>query len=60
MESYLLDAINSSNSGYVSEDGVVERWVGGIDKKEYTEKVKNAAKTRRKHIKKELNDSKRT
>ena len=60
MESYLLDAINSSNSGYVSEDGVIERWVGGIDKKEYTEKVKNAAKTRREHIKKELNDTKGT
>ena len=57
MESYLLDAINSSNSGYVSEDGVVEKWVGGINKKEYTEKIKNAVKIRRKHIEKELNDT---
>ena len=56
MESYLLDAINTSNSGYVSEDGVVERWVGGVNKKELTEQVKEAAKTRRTHLKKELND----
>jgi len=56
MESYLLDAINTSNSGFVSEDGVVERWVGGIDKVDFTQKIKTAAKTRRKHIEKTLND----
>ncbi len=51
-ESYLLDAINNiSNTQYVSEDGVVEKWVGGVDKKEFTKKVKEAAKTRREHIK---------
>ena len=60
MESYLLDAINTSNSGYVSEDGVVERWVGGIDKENFTKQVKEASKIRREHIKKELNDTKRT
>jgi bacterioferritin-associated ferredoxin len=56
MESYLLDAINTSNSGFVSEDGVIERWVGGVDKKEITKQVKEAAKIRREHIEKELND----
>ena len=56
MESYLLDAINTTDSGFVSEDGVVERWVGGIDKKELTKQVKEATKIRRKHLKKELND----
>jgi|TARA_R110001606_G_scaffold383708_1_gene546094 hypothetical protein len=50
MESYLLDAINTSNSNYVSEDGVVERWVGGIDKLKLTKQVKEATKIRRKHI----------
>ena len=60
MESYLLDAINASNSSFVSEDGVIERWVGGIDKKEFTKNVKEAAKTRREHLKKELNDEKGT
>ena len=56
MESYLLDAINTSNSGYVSEDGVVEKWTGGVDKKEWTQKIKEASKIRREHLKKELND----
>ena len=55
MESYLLDAINTSNSGFVSEDGVVERWVGGVDKSDFTKQIKEAAKTRREHIKKEIN-----
>ena len=55
-ESYLLDAINSSNSSFVSEDGVVERWVGGIDKKDLTKKVKEATKIRREYIEKKLND----
>ena len=55
MESYLLDAINTSNSGFVSEDGVVERWVGGVDKSDFTKRIKEAAKTRREHIKKEIN-----
>ena len=60
MESYLLDAINSSNSGFVSEDGVVERWVGGINKKEFTQQIKEATKIRRAHIEKELDDKKGT
>ena len=42
------------------EDGVVEKWIGGINKKEFTSKIKSAAKTRREHIKKELNDTKGT
>ena len=58
MESYLLDAINISNSGYVSEDGVIEKWSGGVNKKEWNQKIKEAAKIRRKHLEKELNDEK--
>ena len=56
MESYLLDAINTSNEGFVSEDGVVERWKGGIDKTGFSSKIKKAAKARREHIEKTLND----
>ena len=56
MESYLLDAVNTSNSGFVSEDGVIEKWIGGINKKEYTKNIKEAASIRREHLKKELND----
>ena len=36
IEGYLLDMVNTSNSGYVSEDGVVERWVGGTNKEKWT------------------------
>ena len=60
IESYLLDAVNTSNSNFVSEDGVIERWVGGIDKKDLTKKVKEAVKIRREHIEKKLNDETRT
>ena len=56
MESYLLDAINTSNSSFVSEDGVIEKWKGGINKAEFTKQVKEATKIRREHIEKELND----
>ena len=56
MESYLLDAVNTSNSGFVSEDGVIEKWIGGINKKEYTKNIQEAANIRRKHLKKELNE----
>ena len=56
IESYLLNAINTSNENYISEDGVVERWVGGINKKELTKQVKEASKIRRKHIEKKLDD----
>ena len=59
VESYLLGAVNKSNDGYVSEDGVVERWVGGIDKAKLTKEIKEAAKARRKRLNKELNDEKR-
>ena len=59
MESYLLDAINTSNDGFVSEDGVVERWKGGIDKTGFSLKIKKAAKIRREHIEKTLNDEER-
>ena len=59
IESYLLDAINNtSNSSYVSEQGVVERWVGGIDKKKLTKQIKQAAKNRRKILKSKFKDEK--
>ena len=54
VESYLLEAANMSNSSFVSEDGIIEKWVGGVDKKEFTKEIKQAAKKRREHIQKEL------
>ena len=59
IEAYLLDVANTSNSGFVSEDGVVEKWVGGVNSKEFTKQIKEAAKIRRKNIEK-LNDKKGT
>jgi bacterioferritin-associated ferredoxin len=58
IESYLLDAVNKSNNGYVSEDGVIERWVGGVDKKEMTKQIANAAKKTRNKLKKEIKNEK--
>ena len=58
IESYLLNAINSTNSGYVTEQGEVERWVGGIDKEKITKEIIEATQTRRKSIKKELSGQK--
>ena len=56
LESTLLSAVNISNSNFVSEDSVVEKWVGGIDKEKFTEEIKTAAKAKRKYINKQLND----
>ena len=60
IESYLLDAINTSNEGFVSEDGVIERWVGGVNKNEFSKNIKTYSKNIREKFKKELNDSERT
>ena len=59
-QSYLLDAINTSNSQYVSEDGVIERWVGGLDKEKLTKELKQTIKETKAKIKSRLNDEKRT
>jgi hypothetical protein len=41
-ETYLLEAINTSNTQYVSERGEVERWKGGVDKEKLTKEIKEA------------------
>ena len=58
MESYLLNAVNATNNGYVSEQGDVERWVGGVDKEKMTKDIIEGAQIRRESIKKELNGKK--
>ena len=55
-ESYLLDVVNASNDQYVSEQGEVERWVGGVDKEKMTKDITKAAQERRESLIKELND----
>ena len=59
IESYLLDAINTTNSEFVSEDGIIERWVGGVDKNKMTKEITQTTKNIREKLKKELKDEKK-
>ena len=59
MESYLLDVINNtSNSDYVSEDGVIEKWKGGANKTKLENKVKEEFALEKEKLQKEINDQK--
>ena len=58
MESYLLNAVNDTNESYISEQGDVERWVGGINKEKMTEDIIKSAQIRRESIKKEFKSEK--
>jgi len=58
LESYLLSAVNTTNEGFISEQGDVERWVGGLDKEKMTKDIIEGAQIRRESIKKELNEKK--
>ena len=60
IESYLIETANLSNEGYVSENGVIERWVGGIDSKEFTKDIKKYSKKLREKLEKELNESEKS
>ena len=51
LESYLLEALNSSNDQFVSERGEVERWKGGLDKEKVTEELKEFFDDHKKSIK---------
>jgi late competence protein required for DNA uptake (superfamily II DNA/RNA helicase) len=50
LESYLLEAINTSNTQYVSEKGEVERWKGGISKDKFTDQLETNFKEFRKQV----------
>ena len=52
LELYLLEALNTSNSQYVSEKGEVERWKGGLNKEKVTKELKEFFNEHRKDIKK--------
>ena len=51
LESYLLEALNSSNDQFISEQGEVERWKGGLDKEKVTEELKEFFNEHKKDIK---------
>ena len=50
LETYLLEAINQSNSSYVSERGEIERWKGGVDKEEFISTMETNFKGFRKQV----------
>ena len=58
METYLLSAVNATKEGYISEQGDIEKWAGGIDKEKMTKEIIEGAKIRRESIKKELSGKK--
>ena len=41
-EVYLMEALNTSNTQYVSEKGEVERWKGGINKEKLKKEIQEA------------------
>ena len=51
LEQYLLEAINESNTQFVSERGEIERWKGGIDSKKFLEEMRSNFIEYRKQIK---------
>ena len=57
LEDYLIETVNSSNEGYISEKGELERWVGGIDSKKFTKEIKKYTKKTKEKFEKELNES---
>ena len=54
IENMFLELANESNEGFISEQGEIERWKGGIDKEKITKDITKAAKEARKNIQKEL------
>ena len=60
MESYLLGALNDTSNGYVSEQGEVEKWFGGLDKEKISKDITKTAQERREKILKEIDDQEGT
>ena len=53
-ENMFLELANQSNEGFVSEQGEIERWKGGIDKDKFSTEITNAAQEARKKVQEEL------
>ena len=56
LEVCLMEAINESNTQFVSERGEVERWKGGVDKEKFVSEMKENFKGFRKQVKEYKND----
>ena len=56
-QKYLVFSFCSKSfSPHISEQGEIERWVGGVDKKKMTKEISQATKQARDKIKKQIND----
>jgi len=53
-ENMFLELANQSNEGFVSEQGEVERWKGGIDISKITSDITQAAQEARENVQKKL------
>ena len=58
LESYLMEAINSSNTQFISERGEIERWKGGLDKKQLSKEIKESVSIAKENIEKYRNNDK--
>ena len=58
IENYFLSLVNESNNGYISENGEIERWKGGVNKKEISKDIFKFANEAKKNIQKELTNKK--
>ena len=58
LESYLMEALNTSNSQYVSERGEVENWKGGLNIEKTTKEIKESIKTFKDSIEEYKNNNK--
>jgi len=54
IEAELMEVVNTSNKGFVSEHGEVDKWVGGFDKDKIKKEIKDGVKTYKKNVKKQL------
>ena len=57
LETFLIEALNTSNSQYVSEKGEVENWKGGLNIEKTTKEIKKDIKKYKKDIKKYRNNN---
>ena len=55
-ELYLLEALNTSNSQFISEQGEIQRWKGGIDKEKLTQEIKTTVSDFKDRLKQAEND----
>jgi bacterioferritin-associated ferredoxin len=54
IEDFFLDIANQSNESYISEQGEVERWKGGLNKDNFKKDIKQAVKEVKNKLEKEL------